>query len=30
MELKKNDLGLDRIYFNVSKPLEAMMKMFKK
>ena len=30
LELKKNDPGLERLYFNVAKPLEAMMKMFKK
>lgn len=29
MDLKKNDLNIDKLYFNVSKPLEAMMKMFK-
>ena len=30
MDLKKNDINIDKLYFNVSKPLEAMMKMFKK
>lgn len=29
MKLKENDLGLDKLYFNVSKPLESMMNMFK-
>lgn len=30
MTLKKNDLGLKELYFNVSKPLQSMMDMFKK
>lgn len=30
MTLKENDLGIKELYFNVSKPLESMMNMFKK
>jgi hypothetical protein len=29
MDLKKNDLNIDKLYFNVSKPLEALSNMFK-
>ncbi|HMU46186.1 MAG TPA: DUF4919 domain-containing protein [Chitinophagaceae bacterium] len=30
MRLKENDLGIDKLYFNVSKPMASMMDMFKK
>jgi hypothetical protein len=29
MALKQNDLGIDKLYFNISKPFETLAKMFK-